>query len=204
MDPNLPPGLSPPKSDPNSPSVLFLRGCLVLVFVVLPVAGLAFAVWLFFTPTASENAAEAAYANAPACPASGPARDCIKVERAVLVSLAQIPGRCGGHYDRLGLQLGDGIHQAEIKFDCFGPYPFYSLIGGQVRVREYGGLITTVYAADGTAYETIDSPGNSSWRRGIAAVMVVILGAWVLVLVAFVIWNKFTSRPRASLPKATC
>lgn len=175
------------KSDPNSSSVVALRSCLVLVFVILPVAGLAFAVWLFFTPTASESAAVAAYANAPACPASGPARDCIKVERAVLVSLDQFPGKCGSRYDRLGLKVADGVHQAEIRFDCFAPYTSYAPIGGQVRVREYRGLITTVYAADGTAYETIESPGGSSWRRGIAAGIGAILGAWVLFLAAIAI-----------------
>jgi len=193
MDPNLPPGLSPPKSDPNSRSVLFLRSCLILVFVILPVVGLAFAVWLFFTPTASENAAEAAYANAPACPVSGPARDCIKLERAVLVSLDRIPGKCGSFHDRLGLQLGDGVHQAQIGFDCFAPYPFYASIGGHVKVREYRASITTVYAADGTAFETTDSPrGGASWRRGIAAGMAAVLGSWVLFLAVVAIGLRLT------------
>jgi hypothetical protein len=70
-------------------SGLVARGCLVtlfLVFVVLPVAGFAFGVWLLLTPSAVDVAAATAYDNAPACPSLATERDCIKTERAQIVS----------------------------------------------------------------------------------------------------------------------
>jgi hypothetical protein len=175
------------------------------VFVILPAAAFAFALWLAFTPTASEAAAAAAYRNAPACSPSSPATDCIKTERAEIVSSTWIPGKCGGHYDRFTVKLPDGVHDAQIDFDCLAPNPSYSLPDGQLLVREYRGQVTTVYDVNGKAYETTDSPiGGASWRGGVSAVMLSVFGAWLLAVAIIAIGVRFTNRARASAPKPSC
>jgi hypothetical protein len=154
-----------------------------LFLVVLPIVGFAFGIWLMFTPTSSEAAAAAAYKNAPMCSSSVTEQGCIQIAQAQLVSYSTFWGKCGGHTDRLTLKVADGNHEAEIAFDCLAANPAYALPDGTVKVRVYRGLITTVYDANGKAYETQDSPsGGRSWRRGIAAVILIVFGAWLLVL----------------------
>jgi len=186
-------------------SACIARGCLpsiLLVFVIFPVAGFAFAVWLIFTPTSSEAAAATAYQNAPACSSSLPAEGgCIHGEQAEIVSFRSIVGRCGSHTDQFMLRLIDGLHQAELAFGCLAANRSYALADGRVAVREYRRLVTTVYDVEGRAYETTDSPsGGASDRRGVAALMLVFLGAWLGVLVAVAIGFMVTKRPKASSP----
>jgi hypothetical protein len=160
------------------------------------VAGFAFGVWLLLTPSAAEVAAATAYDNAPACPSLATERDCIKTERAQIVSYEWIPGRCGAHTDRFTFQLIDGAHQADIHIDCFAPNPSFASSDGRVEVREYRGLVTTVYDVVGKAYETTDSPAEGrSWTRGLGAVMLAVFGAWLLLLVVAAIYFRFSNRP---------
>jgi hypothetical protein len=162
----------------------------LLVLVVLPIVGLGLAAWLFLVPTASEAAAANAYRNARVCAPSPPAPDCIKTERAEIVSYRSIPGRCGGHYDRFTLKLTDGVHDVQIGFDCLGPNPSYALSDGRVVVREYRGQVTTVYDVSGKAYETGDSPiGGSSWRGGVAALLIIFSAP--ILLVALIVVRAF-------------
>jgi len=185
-----------------------ISGCFLLiiaVFVILPVAGFAIAVWLAFTPTASEAAAAAAYRNAPACSPSPPAPDCIEVEKAAIVSYTRIPGKCGAHYDRFSLKLTDGVHPVLVSFDCLGTNPSYALPDGQVLVREYRGQVTTVYDVNGKGFETTDSPiGGASWRGGVSALMLIIFGTWLLVVAVITLGVRFTNRARASATKPSC
>jgi hypothetical protein len=162
-----------------------MRSCLVtalLVFVVLPAAGLAIAAWLFLVPTASEAEAAKAYRDAPACSLSSLSPGCIKTEKAEIVSYTWIPGKCGAHYDRFTLKLTDGVHPVQIGFDCLAPNPSYALPDGRVLIREYRGQVTTVYDVNGKAYETADSPtGGSSWRGGVAALLIIFSAPILLV-----------------------
>jgi hypothetical protein len=178
-----------------------VRGCLVtlfLTFVILPLVGVAFAVWLLLTPTSWEVAAATAYKNAPICSASTPEQGCIHTERAEIVSYTWIPGKCGGHTDRFALRLADGTHHADIKFDCLASSPSYASSDGRVAVREYRGLVTTVYDVDGQAHETTDSPtGGASWRGGVAALMLIVFGGWLLAVMVIVIGVKLTSKRQA-------
>jgi hypothetical protein len=181
---------------------LIARGCLTtlfLVFVVLPVAGFAFAVWLLLTPTSSETAATTAYRNTPACSSLLPEQSCIQTERAEIVSFSSIPGRCGSHTDRFTLKLADGLHTAEIPFDCLAADASYGWSDGRVNVHEYRGLVTTVYDAAGKAYETTDSPSRGNgWRRGVAVVMLIVLGSWLIVVAIIAVGVRFTKRARPS------
>ena len=158
-------------------SSLTVRSCLIatlLVFVVLPVAGIMFAVWLALTPTASESAVAKAYTNAPVCSTSA-AGDCIEVEQAEVVDVFSTAGRCGSRTDTFKLRLADGVHLTDIYFDCFAQRVAYAPVGGRIRVREFRGKVTTVYAADGKGYETGDSPiGGSSWRGGVMALLLIL------------------------------
>lgn len=177
------------------------RGCLAvgaMVFLVLPAAGLGSAIWLMFTPTAPEVSSATAYKNAPACSSlMQTEQGCIQNERAEMVSFSRSIGRCGSHTDQLTLKLADGLHTAEIAFDCLAANRFYELPDGRVNVREYRGLVTTIYDVDGKAYETTDSPtGGASWRRGIAAGILVVTIPWLIVMAFLVIGVRF-GLPRA-------
>jgi hypothetical protein len=196
-DEPLEPDTSPQEST-HPHRTLIVRSCLVtsvLLFVVGPAAGIAFAVWLALTPTASEAEAAKAYTNAPACPATSTAKDCVRSERAELISLDRIPQRFGSHTDRLTLKLADGVHQTEIYANSpapfhAAPYVYYAAVGGPVRVREFRGRVTTVYGADGKGYETADSPtGGANWRGGVAAAMIIVLAPVLIVAAILLIWG---------------
>jgi hypothetical protein len=180
-------------------SGLIARGCLVtlfLIFLVLPVAGFALAVWLLLTPSSSEVVAATAYKSAPVCTSSPAQHGCLQTERAHVLSYSWIPGRCGSHTDRFTLQLTDGVHQADVHFDCLGANPSYASADGLVAVREYRGLVTTVFDVSGKAYETTDSPTHGgSWTRGLGAVMLAVFGTWLLLLVVAAIYFRFGNRP---------
>lgn len=167
-----------------------------MIFVVIPVIGFGFGVWLLLTPTSAEAAAATAYRNAPACLASAPEQGCIHTERAQIVSYTWIPGKCGSHTDRFTLRLADGTHHADISFDCLASNPSYASSDDRVAVREYGALVTTVYDVDGEAHETTDSPtGGASWRGGVAALMLIVFGGWLVALAAMVIGVRLTNKP---------
>jgi hypothetical protein len=175
-----------------SQSPALARGCLgaiFLVLVVLPVAGFVFAVWLLFTPTAEETAAATAYEKASVCSSSQlTQKGCIHNERAEIASYSSTVGRCGSRTERFTLKLADGLHKAEISLDCLAVQPSYGWSDGRLNVREYEGLVTTVYDAGGKAYETTDSPSHPmSWRRGVAAVMLIFLGPWLILVAIFAI-----------------
>ena len=179
------------------------RGCLIslfLVFVVLPAAGFAFALWVLITPTPEETAAATAYRNAPACSSTlSTEQGCIRSERAEIVNYSWTVGRCGSHSDRFTLKLSDGLHKAEVGFDCFAANASHGWSDGRVNVREYRGVVTTVYDIDGKAYETTDSPDrHRSWTRGVAAAVLALLGAWLIVVGVIAIGLKFTKWPKAS------
>jgi hypothetical protein len=166
-----------------------------VTFVVVPVIGFGFGVWLLLTPTSAEAAAATAYKNAPACLASAPQQGCIHIERAQVVSYTWIPGKCGSHTDRFTLQLADGAHHADVRFDCLASSPSYTSSDGRVVVREYQGLVTTVNDVDGHAHETTVSPtGGASWRGGVAALMLIVFGGWLLALAIIAIGVKLTSK----------
>jgi hypothetical protein len=174
------------------------RSCLViglLLFIVLPIAGIAFAVWLALTPTTSEAEAAKAYRNAPACAATSTVKDCVRTESAKLISYEWFNGKLGSRTDRLKLKLSDGAHQADIYFNSSRPLEavpriYYAPAGGPVRVREFRGKVTTVYGADGKAYETSDSPtGGANWRGGVAALMIIISAPILIVAGIVLIWG---------------
>jgi len=169
---------------------LTLRSCLLtalLVLVVLPAAGLGLAVWLFVTPTAPEAEAMRAYRSAPVCTTPA-AADCITIEQAEVVDVFATQGRCGSRTDTFKLRLDDGVHLTNIYFDCFAPNVYFAPIGGQARVREFRARVTTVYSSNGTAYETGDSPtGGSSWRGGVAAVLIIFSAPVLLIGLIFVV-----------------
>jgi hypothetical protein len=183
---------------------LIARGCLItlfLVFVVLPVAGFAFALWVVLTPTSEETAAATAYRNAPACSSVLPTEQgCIRSERAEIVNYSWWVGRCGSHTDRFTLKLNDGLHKAEVGFDCLAANASWGS-DGRMNVREYRGEVTTVYDVDQRAYETTVSPARSrSWTRGVAAAVVAVLGAWLVVVGVIAIGLKVTKRTNTSPP----
>jgi hypothetical protein len=181
---------------------LIARGCLItlfLVFVVLPVAGFAFALWVVLTPTSEETAAATAYRNAPACSSVlSTEQGCIRSEPAEIVNYSWTVGRCGSHTDRFTLKLNDGLHTAEVGFDCLAANASWGS-DGRVNVREYRGEVTTVYDVDQRAYETTVSPARSrSLIRGVAAAVLALLGAWLIVVGVIAIGLKFTKWPKAS------
>ena len=167
-----------------------MRSCLVtalLVFVALPAAGLVIAAWLFLVPTASEAEAANAYRKAPVCTASA-AADCINVEQAVVVDVFSTAGKWGSRDDTFKLKLADGDHLTNIYFDVFAPDVYFATVGGQLRVHEFRGRVTTIYSVDGKGWETGDSPdGGSSWRGGVAAALI-ILSAPIFIIALVVVW----------------
>jgi hypothetical protein len=192
-----------------------MRSCLVtalLLFVALPAVGLAFAAWFFLVPTASEAEAANAYRNAPVCTASTTA-DCVNAEQADVVDVFNTPRRLGGSTLTFKLKLADGIHQTNIYFDIFAPEVSFARVGGQLRVHEFRGRVTTIYSADGKAYETGDSPiGGSSWRGGAGAALVIISAPLLLIGLVMVrvfglksIWRllKNPNKPLPSYPDYT-
>jgi hypothetical protein len=171
---------------------LAMRSCLVtvvLVGVVLPASGLGLAAWLALVPTASEAESANAYRAAPVCSSSAVA-DCLTVEEAMVVDVFATQGRWGSYTDTFRLKLADGVHLTNIYFDIFAPQVAFAPIGGDVRVHEFRGRVTTVYAADGKAYETGDSPiGGSSWRGGAMAALIVVCAP--ILVVALVLVRAF-------------
>jgi hypothetical protein len=155
---------------------LATRSCFtaLLLCVVLPTAGLVIAAWLFLVPTPSEAEAANAYRKAPVCTTSS-AAECIYVEQAVVVDVFSTAGRLASRTDTFRLRLADGEHLTNIYFDIFAPDVYFAPAGGELRVREFRGLVTTIYSADGKGWETGDSPnGGSSWRGGAGAVLVIV------------------------------
>jgi len=169
-----------------------IRSCMLavaIVFVVLPAAGVGLAIWLFWSSIEPEAAAAAAYRSAPTC-SSIVTRSCVVEDDALLLSLEQIPGRYGSHTDRLRLQLWDGVHEAEIAHDVLAPYDPYGTPSGIVHVREYRGLVTTVFTRTGKSYETTDSPaGGASYKKGTAVVLAGFLVPWLLLVAVFILKN---------------
>jgi len=159
----------------------------LILCVVLPAAGLAFAAWLFLVPTATEAQAANAYRNAPACAASTTS-DCVNVEQADVVDIFSTPRRFGGGTETFKLRLADGVHLTNIYFDIFAPDVYFAPVGGRLQVHEFRGRVTTIYSADGKAYETGDSPiGGSSWRGGVGAILVIV-SAPVLLVALILVW----------------
>ena len=181
---------------------LLVRSCLViglLLFIIGPAAGIAFAVWLALTPTASEAEAAKAYTNAPACPATPTVNECIRTERAQLLSFEWFPGKLGSRTDTLKLKLADGIHQTDIYFSStresfIAPAVYYGPVGGTVVIREFRGQVTTVYEAAGKGYETVDSPiSGASWRGGVFALLIIFL-APILIVASYLLIRGFGLR----------
>jgi hypothetical protein len=149
--------------------------------------GLGFALWLFLVPTASEAEAANAYRKAPVCTTSA-AADCINVEQALVVDVFSTPGRWASRTDTFKLKLADGDHLTNIYFDIFAPDVYFAPVGGRLRVHEFRGLVTTIYSANGKAYETGDSPiGGSSWRGG-AVALLIIFSAPILLIALVMVW----------------
>jgi hypothetical protein len=106
--------------------------------------------------------------------------------------------------------LADGEHLTNIYFDVFAPDVYFAPVGGQLRVREFRGLVTTIYSADGKGWETGDSPnGGSSWRGGAGAVLVIVSAPILLIALILVrgfgpksIWRllKDPNKPLPSYP----
>jgi hypothetical protein len=182
--------ISPPAPVVNPTSVEWaIRGCVVialLLLVVVPVGGVGFAAWLFQSSLAPTAASARAYRNAPSCSEGAVPPSCVREEYATLLSLYHVPGRFGSHTDFLSLQLSDGPHQVEVAFDIRGPRVNYGSPSG-VRVREYRGVVTTVFTDDGKALETVDSPAGGNPSQGIAIVMAAFLIPWLLLVVYGVI-----------------
>jgi hypothetical protein len=190
---------------------LATRSCFtaLLLCVVLPTVGLVIAAWLFLVPTASEAEAANAYRTAPVCTTSASA-DCINVEQALVVDVFSTAGRWASRTDTFKLRLADGEHLTNIYFDVFAPDVYFAPVGGQLRVREFRGLVTTIYSADGKGWETGDSPnGGSSWRGGAGAVLVIVSAPILLIALILVrgfgpksIWRllKDPNKPLPSYP----
>lgn len=181
---------------------LLVRSCLViglLLFIIGPAAGIAFAVWLAVTPTATEAEAAKAYTSAPACQATQIVKDCVRTESAQLVSFEWFPGKLGSRTDRLKFKLADGVHHTDIYFSStreslIPPSVNYGPVGGSVRVREFRGQVTTVFDADGKGYETVDSPiRGASWRGGVFALLIILLVP-VLIVASYLLIRGFGLR----------
>jgi hypothetical protein len=92
----------------------------------------------------------------------------------------------------------------------FAPAVYFAPVGGQLRVHEFRGRVTTIYSADGKAYETLDSPiGGSSWRGGAVAALVIICAPLLLIGLVMVrvfglksIWRlvKNPNKPLSTYP----
>jgi hypothetical protein len=186
-----------------------MRSCLIIVLlfaVILPASGVGLAAWLFLVRTPSEEALAQAYTHAQVCTKSVTA-DCIKVEQALVVDVFSTAGRLASRTDTFKLRLADGDHLTNIYFDIFAPDVYFASVGGHLRVREFRGSVTTIYSADGKAYETGDSPiGGSSWRGGAAAVLIV-FSAPILVIAVVIVWAfglksiwRLLRRPNKPLP----
>ncbi len=161
----------------------------LILLVLLPAAGLGLALWLLLVPTPSEAEAAKAYRAAPVCTGltSG---DCLGVEQALVIDVFRTSGRWGSYTDTFKLRLEDGIHQTNIYSDIFAPQVAFAVVGSEVRVHEFRGRVTTIYATDGKAFETGDSPiGGSSWRGGAMAALILVCAPFlfigVVLLVAF-------------------
>ena len=163
-----------------------IRSCCligVLLFVILPVAGLAFAAWLYWTSIGPYTAAKAAYQNATACPSGTVQPNCFQIERVELVGFYPLPGKAGHWTDTLSLRLADGVHDVNIRYSVGDPNVAYQDETGKVRIKVYQGSITTVYGTDGKGYETSSSPQLLTYTVGIPMGMGLISGVWLVVAV---------------------
>ena len=168
---------------------LALRSCCLgglLFFFILPVAGLAWAAWLYSTSIGPYDDAKAAYHNAWPCLGAPVSPKCYQLESGELVSFYRLPGKAASWSDYLSLRLGDGVHDVNIHYSAGDPNVAYQDATGKVRIKVYRGLITTVYGTDGTGHETTDSPQLLSYTVGIPLAMGLICGAWIVI--AILMW----------------
>jgi len=165
-------------------AVWTVRLVLFLVFFVVPLSAVGLAIWSILHSLGPESATATQYAAAPQCSLGASAQDCYVLERGMLVSQSWTYGRFGARTDTLVVSLPDGAHTVSLYFDVFGPRDIpYASSDGQVSVKVYQGHITEVFAADGSSFETSESPATAPQRgKGVQVVVIMFCGVWLLVV----------------------